>query len=309
MNLKEEIRNGYTITSESKKLWQIQMEMLRKLLKVCTKYNLKIWAEGGTLLGAIRDKGFIPWDDDIDMMMLRGDYEKLLKVAAEEFQFPYFFQAPSTDPGYFRGHAQLRRSDTTAILPGDVDQPFNQGVFIDIFVFDFLPASEEERTLIFEKIEKIRNRLHRRNYELPGSVKGYLNKINESLYFIKKGFYNEYLKMEELITKYHNPSSHLIGDVLWTSKNYHKYMRDITWYSETLNVPFEDMEIPVPKEYDKVLTTQYGDYMIPAKAPSQHGTIIIDLDRPYPSVIKELRNQTYWKTKILRFLSPRPAKN
>uniref|UniRef100_UPI0027346B1B LicD family protein n=1 Tax=uncultured Duncaniella sp. TaxID=2768039 RepID=UPI0027346B1B len=77
INLSEEIRNGYTVSTLSKRVWQIQLDMLGVLLKVCKKYNLKIWAEGGTLIGAIRHKGFIPWDDDIDISISRPDYEKL----------------------------------------------------------------------------------------------------------------------------------------------------------------------------------------------------------------------------------------
>lgn len=66
------------------------MQLLNKLLKVCGKHHLKVWAEGGTLLGTIRDKGFIPWDDDIDMAMMRDDYDKLQSVAKEEFKAPFF---------------------------------------------------------------------------------------------------------------------------------------------------------------------------------------------------------------------------
>lgn len=284
------------------------MDMLKKLLEVCDKYDLKIWAEGGTLLGAIRDKGFIPWDDDIDMMMLREDYEKLLEVAPREFQYPLFFQAPSTEPGYFRGHAQLRRSDTTAILPGDIDQGFNQGVFIDIFVFDFLPATEEERSEAFSKLESLRRRIINRNYSQPYSLKTYLYRIKEALYFSVKGAYKEYLRMERLIIDHPHKSDNLIGDVLWTSHNYHKYMRHIDWYRETVMVPFEDMEMPVPVDYDKVLTTQYGDYLKPVKAPSQHGSVIIDLNRPYTEAIKELRAKQPFKNKLIKFLTPRPIK-
>ncbi|WP_289388996.1 LicD family protein, partial [uncultured Duncaniella sp.] len=112
INLSEEIRNGYTVSTLSKRVWQIQLDMLGVLLKVCKKYNLKIWAEGGTLIGAIRHKGFIPWDDDIDMIMLRDDYTRLVEVAPIEFKYPYFFQAAETEKNYIRGHAQLRKSDT-----------------------------------------------------------------------------------------------------------------------------------------------------------------------------------------------------
>ena len=79
--LDEEIRCGYTVTAKAKRAWAVQMDLLHKLDEVCKKYNLRYFADSGTLLGAARDKGYIPWDDDIDIVMLREDYEKLRDVA------------------------------------------------------------------------------------------------------------------------------------------------------------------------------------------------------------------------------------
>ena len=106
--LNEEVRCGYTVTKQMKEVWAVELDMLEKLLSVCKKHDIKIFASGGTMLGAVRHQGFIPWDDDIDMMMFRDDYEKLCKVAQEEFEYPYFFQTEYTDVGSLRGHAQLR---------------------------------------------------------------------------------------------------------------------------------------------------------------------------------------------------------
>lgn len=309
MNLKEETICGYTVSALSKQVWNIQMEMLKKLLDVCDKHNLKIWAEGGTLLGTIRHKGFIPWDDDIDMMMLRDDYEKLLKVAPAEFTDPLFFQAPSTESGYVRGHAQLRRSDTTGIIPADIGQIFNQGIFIDIFVFDFLPATEEEREIVFAKLESKRRRLLRRNYNLPHNLSTLWFKIIDTVYYGLHGYYPKYKEMEDLIVNYTNKSDYLIGDVLWTSHKYQKYMRDIKWYRDTIMLPFEDMEMPVPIGYDEILRTQYGDYMTPVEAPSNHGSVIFDIHNSYKESLKNLYSQMSWKHRAIRFFTPGPAKN
>ena len=81
MDMHEEIRNGYTVTAQMKRVWAIQMDMAKKLIEVCDRNGLKVWAASGTLLGCVRDRGFIPWDDDIEMVMLRDDYDKLVSIA------------------------------------------------------------------------------------------------------------------------------------------------------------------------------------------------------------------------------------
>ena len=126
MNLEKECRRGYVISVEMKKIWSIQIAMLNKLLEVCKKYHLDIWADSGTLLGAVREKGYIPWDDDIDMVMMRKDYNRLVEVSKNEFLDPYFFQCMFTEKHYHRGHAQLRMKGTTAILPGDINECFDK---------------------------------------------------------------------------------------------------------------------------------------------------------------------------------------
>ena len=136
----EEERCGYTIPATMKRVWAVELDLLEKLQDVCARHGLRYFACGGTLLGAIRHKGFIPWDDDIDVVMFREDYEKLLEIAPLEFTEPYFFQTAFNDQKYSRGHAQLRNSNTTAILHTEKGcYTFNQGIFLDIFPLDAVP--------------------------------------------------------------------------------------------------------------------------------------------------------------------------
>ena len=97
MNMQEESRNGYIVSEKMKKVWALQLQLVKKVLEICEKYNLRVWAEGGTLLGTIREKGYIPWDDDIDLAMLRPDYDKFQEVAPKELPKSYFIQNGYTD--------------------------------------------------------------------------------------------------------------------------------------------------------------------------------------------------------------------
>ena len=87
---RDEMRSGFLVTTERKKLWNAQIGILLEFARICKKHNLQWFAGGGTLLGAARHGGFIPWDDDIDVVMLRPEYEKFQQVALQEVKDPYF---------------------------------------------------------------------------------------------------------------------------------------------------------------------------------------------------------------------------
>lgn len=130
---RDEIRSGFLVTAHRKRIWEIELNMLAELERICDKYGLRCFAAWGTLLGAVRHGGFVPWDDDIDLTMMRPDYERLKEVAPQEFPEPYFFQTAYTDDALF-GIARIRNSETMAMLP-EIDY-FDQGIFIDIHPLD-----------------------------------------------------------------------------------------------------------------------------------------------------------------------------
>ncbi len=116
---RDEIRSGFLVTAHRKRIWDIELNMLAELERICEKYHLRYFAAWGTLLGAVRHGGFVPWDDDMDLVMMRPDYERLKEVAAQELAEPYFFQTAYTDGALF-GIARLRNSATMAMLPKSV---------------------------------------------------------------------------------------------------------------------------------------------------------------------------------------------
>lgn len=292
--LKEEERCGYVVTKEMKEIWAVELDLYAEFQRVCKKYQLQYFACGGTMLGAVRHKGFIPWDDDIDLMMFRDQYDKLCNIA-HEFKHPYFFQTEYTDPGSMRRHAQLRNSLTTAILDKEKDKgfPFNQGIFIDIFPLDAVPDDCE----ILEKLKikalrylaiskKMANFSVR--YTVPQNrYKRFCKKI---IYSVFGGFFGEnyqkyYRKYEETISKFNNTndSTYIINPLFNFNPKWFRLRED---FKDSIDMDFEFLKMPVPINYDSNLRRLYGDYNIYVKGGSMHGEVFFDTDKSYKEYIK-----------------------
>ena len=285
MNPEEEIRRGYRIPAEMKKVWKVQMDLLRKLLEVCEKHHLRIWADGGTLLGAVREHGYIPWDDDIDMAMLREDYDKLVEIAPKEFEPPYFFQCAYYDNDYYIGHAQLRMNDTSAVILEQAisGYRFHMGIFIDIFPYDAIPDNPSE----FKKLAEQRTRILQRMHKIasrwdPIHPFSSLNRL-----FRNRILPSLLLKLETALRRYKVEENKNVSCISFVIDPEH-FLRNKHWYDETVLLPFEDIEIPVPIGYDHILSKQYGDYMTPIKAGTYHGSYwFLSAEKSYSVFLKE----------------------
>lgn len=286
----EEVRSGYTITPAMKKVWACELNLLEVFAAVCNKHGLRFWIDSGTLLGAIRHKGFIPWDDDIDVVMFREDYDKLVSIAASEFKKPYIFQTAYTEKQFVRGHAQLRDTRTTAIIPVELYKNFNQGIFIDIFVMDYVPNDEKEQIKQEWRAHRLRDKLEFRANPLRyfmNDKERLLQSIRYKIkYFTKKSFNRLYKRYEDLFRQNLASECACVASLAWL---YSATRRDKHYYDETVFVDFEHLKVPAPKGYDKLLTDQYGDYMTPVKVPTYHGQIIFDAGTPADVTIRRLR--------------------
>lgn len=284
MNLQEEIRNGHVVSAQMKKVWAVQLDLLRKLLEVCDKYHLRIWADGGTLLGTVRHKGYIPWDDDIDMVMFRDDYDKLVQLAAKEFNHPYFFQCGYTEKVYPRGHAQLRMDGTTAILPLPAFVNTHQGIFIDIFPYDAVPDDEDVMLLQIKQRNSLFNLMqHVVSFDCFHPFRSVF------LSWYRMRFNHLFKRYEDLFRQFRMEDCRNVSCFSFQVDLDH-LLRDKHWYDETLYMPFEDVRMPVPSGYHEILTKQYGDYMTPKKAPSIHGEFWrLDADTGYEVYLPDLK--------------------
>lgn len=291
MNLEPETRNDYYISAKMKKVWAVEMQLLKKLLDVCEKHHLKIWAEGGTLLGTIRHKGFIPWDDDIDMAMTREDYDKLQIIGKDEFQNPYFFQTGNTDIFPY-GMTKIRMEGTTAITVGSVPYQFHQGIFIDIFPLDTVPDNDSQLSRFIDVVEKKRAEMKLycnhafslTNPKYNWRIFKLMRKVNSM------GFANYYKSYDDYCKQYANTRNSRVSLISWKWQS--RYLRKKEWYSDTLMLPFEDIMMPVPSGYDKILTTQFGNYMTPQQVPSMHGGIeAFDVEHSYKEILPQIRKK------------------
>ncbi len=283
----EEERDGYLVSSKIKELWAIQLDLLCEFDRVCNKYNLKYILDFGSLLGAVRHKGFIPWDDDLDVSMLREDYDKLMDVGPNEFSHPYFLQSFFTDKNYDCSVAKLRRSDTTFLMTENTKHrtKYNQGIFIDIFVFDYIPTNDKAfvsqvNLESYNAYLHMYALLHRPSLhyglKLPFVLARYL------FYRFRYGNAKKEYKRLESICRRYEPSDYVANIMYLASR-----CRPRIWHDEIMKMPFEGFLFPVPMNYDAVLRNCYGDYMIPVHGTSAHTVVCFDTDRPYYEVLKE----------------------
>ncbi len=281
--LETEVRCGYTVSAEMKKVWAVELDLLAEFDRVCKKNNVKYFLDGGSLLGAVRHKGFIPWDDDVDISMLRKDYIKLSQIAEQEFKYPYFFQTPFSDPGLAMGGSRLRNSATTLVSDFENKRPYkNKGIFIDIFVYDNIPDNDimlKKYKLVLKYYWRIlRYASYYENYFKPNtrySAKRLL--AGKFALFLKRIF-----GIETLSRGYENYCSRMLGKKtkrLGYSRGKRIFPCDC--FDEIMTAPFENIQVPIPKEYDKVLTTKYGNYMVMVQQPSTHRPLVFDAETPY----------------------------
>lgn len=260
MNLNDEERCGFLVKAEMKKVWYIQMSILREVLAICERHNLQIFADGGTLIGAIRHKGYIPWDDDIDMGMPREDYDRFCKIAPKELPAPYKIYSIMTESHYEERFIKVVDSSTKAIPIGEKKSADDAiGIFVDIFPYDLMPNTPRHVARLVRKV--------RRKQTLLKMALRVLNVMPRWLYDrmrVDRKIFKEY---EDLIRSFAADSNRYRTKV---ALHLREFLYDRRWLENIKWVDFEDIKIPIPEGYDDILTLNYGDYMTPKQVPSGH---------------------------------------
>lgn len=288
----EETRCDYTISCEMKKIWAVELDLLAELDRVCSAHGIRYFADGGTLLGAARHKGFIPWDDDVDVNMPREDYDRFLKLG-DEFKDPYFLQTEYTDPGQLRNHAQIRNSSTTAILASEKGLRFNQGIFLDVFPLDNLPDDPYESEKFRRKLALMDNKKSlwagvTVRYQPEAGFKGQLKKLLHAETQLGKNPYHYYRRyydaFQREVVRYDSQKTQKFGEIALDPMQ-KKWFMEKKWYKSSVKLPFEFLYVPAPVGYKEVLTRYYGDWHTFEKGTSYHGGTFFDPDHPYTEYI------------------------
>ena len=263
-------------------MWAVQLRLLARFDGVCRRHGLTYFAGGGTLLGAVRHGGYIPWDDDIDLFMLREDYDRLVAVGAA-FSAPFFLQTAYNDVRYSRGHAQLRLDGTTAILAGERGHyRFHQGIFIDVFPLDFVPDGPAEQAAQRRRLARW-NRWLAATVRYPGSP--HKTPVKTAVHHLLSPIPYRWLfrKMEGECKQYENTSRVAL---LSFDPQSDRWVMPADAFAGALYWPFEDTKIPIPVGFDDILTAAYGDWRIPKKEPTYHEGVFFDPHRDWREYVK-----------------------
>lgn len=263
---KEEMRSGYTVAPEMKKVWACEIEMWQLLDRICRENNIKYFAEGGTLLGVVRHKGFIPWDDDMDFAMLRDDYDRFVEIAPKYMSEPFFFQNYKTDSVKYL-FSRIRNSNTTAMPIKGITNDANYGIFIDIFPLDQIPDNGEVRDDFYRDVA-----LHRKKVRSADS----LDEKNVAI-----DGYETFVK--ENAQKCTGKDLTILGLNLIP-----RFCRPETYYEKVSYGDFEGMKMPIPDDSESVLDYHYSNwrttYVI---GGGEHCLKFMDPDKSYLEYKKE----------------------
>ena len=239
------------------------MEILIEVDRVCRKNNIKYQIFAGTLLGAIRHKGFIPWDDDIDILMPRDEYNKFLLACKTDLDSRFFLQNYDTDKNYFHAFVRVRRNGTYSPQLYTEKFKMHHGVFIDVFPFDKVPlnarkAKKQFNTLvILRKLKDIRKNAYKSKNILKRFLK-FLRFIPISVFPIR--FFN---KLENKVAQKFNETNSPLSTMLVENIKsvYKRCMLENKYLYEQEFYSFEGLKFIGPENYKMILHNLYGDFL------------------------------------------------
>ena len=259
---------------------KIMLYIMKKIHEICVKHNIKYWLDYGTLLGAIRHDGFIPWDDDLDICMMREDYEKFNKVAQAELGDEFFLQLPETTPNFYFAYGKVRLCNTLWLETKWQYPPLkNTGLFVDIFPMDPFPESKlkQWKLVAFRRIfDGVINQKIRK--QKAGNFIKVFPRWCCAMLLPVKFMVKRQEKIIRNLQRYKN-SSPLISKLCMDTI---RDLCDKSMFDELVLHKFEDAEFYIPARYDERLKMLFNNYMqLPPedKRYGHHGILKYDFGK------------------------------
>lgn len=250
---------------EINEIQQISIEVLKFVTDICDKENIKYFLAYGTLIGAVRHKGFIPWDDDVDILVPRNDYDRLINyfyLNAEKL-LPYRLFGPDT-PNY--PYMISRIGDVRYPIKVRNEKPYGLGVFIDVIPLDGLGNDYKDAIKVARSAKRYSSLYFlstRKSFSRDNTKSNIKLLLKFPAYLISKILGKNYIKKKlyNLSKLYNYDDSKYITCVVWSTYGQKEiYERDS--FAEAIKVKFERYYFNIPKDYDKILKGLYGDYMM-----------------------------------------------
>ena len=264
---------------------EIQLGLLREFDTFCRQHGLHYFALHGTLLGAVRHEGFIPWDDDMDLGMKREDYDRLLQLYKNEKEKPFLQTMYNNGRIFMGGYSRFRDRNSAAVEPYNIGHPGVKGVWIDIFPLDYCEETAKERAIHQKRISEIQRMIYTKLYDFKsGPIRDVddgkwirLSSISRAVPFrlLYRALETEWRKVRT--SRYRTIFACYYGDM----ENRNLYLEE-ELDALTL-LPFEDTMIPVSKSYDSWLRSRFGEnYMdLPPRRERKHSNVLLDTEHSF----------------------------